>query len=389
MKLFVNNEQKRKISNIYYQIRTKLLNNKLTELENDIYEYYVLINELYNNKFIVDVEVSMILKNRKKDFFTFGETLRLSNSNYKIVIYLSEIIKYQKYLSRKNEYDIDTFIFETILNIGYHEFIHFCQLEKIKKSFLDKNTFINTITYILENKKYNIDYYDNTLEIEAHYKSFCFLNEISTIVNKQKMCFSSSIQLNNIFIYLISNLDSVDAIYSKYDYLFGQLYMLKKNDTLAFNNCTKKNILLNKIFDNNHNHNFNYLIYYYANNKTNKDIYIIYSYILLYEIKFLTKEEIENNLLKIINVTNFDKIYELFSNIYDSLIDQYNSLYIKYKLCFYIAKNKKFINQTNITDKELTNRLYKTYEYIENKVNIIKFILHKIESLNRLVKKSK
>ena len=115
----------------------------------------------------------------------------------------------------------------------------------------------------------------------------------------------------------------------------------------------------------------------------------LYSYILLYEIKFLTKEEIENNLLKIINVTNFDKIYELFSNIYDSLIDQYNSLYIKYKLCFYIAKNKKFINQTNITDKELTNRLYKTYEYIENKVNIIKFILNKIESINRLVKKSK
>ena len=50
MKLFVNNDQKRKILNIYYQIRTKLLDNRLTELENDIYEYYALINELYNCK---------------------------------------------------------------------------------------------------------------------------------------------------------------------------------------------------------------------------------------------------------------------------------------------------------------------------------------------------
>lgn len=384
MKLFVNNDQKRKILNIYYQIRTKLLDNRLTELENDIYEYYALINELYNDEFIVNIEVSMISKNSEQDFFTFGETFRLNNSSSKIVIYLSEIIKYKKYLIRKNEYDIDIFIFEAILNVGYHEFVHFYQMEKIKRSFLDKNTFINTITHILKDKKYNIDYYDNTLEIEAHYKSFLFLNEISTIVNKSKMCFSSSVQLNNIFIYLVSNLECIDTLYSKYDYLFEKLYIFKNNNILTFNNYTKKNTLLSKIFDDNHSNNFNNLIYYYTNNETDKDIYNIYSYVLLYEIKFLTKEEIENNLLKIINVTNFDKIYELFINIHDVLINQYNSLYIKYKLCFYIAKNKKFINQTNISDKELTRRLYNTYEYIENKVNSIKFILNKIESFNSL-----
>ena len=169
MKLFVNNDQKRKILNIYYQIRTKLLDNRLTELENDIYEYYALINELYNDEFIVNIEVSMISKNSEQDFFTFGETFRLNNSSSKIVIYLSEIIKYKKYLIRKNEYDIDIFIFEAILNVGYHEFVHFYQMEKIKRSFLDKNTFINTITHILKDKKYNIDFYDNTLEIAAHY----------------------------------------------------------------------------------------------------------------------------------------------------------------------------------------------------------------------------
>ncbi len=341
MKLFVNSDQKRKILNIYYQIRTKLLDNRLTELENDIYEYYALINELYKYEFIVNIEVSMISKNSEQDFFTFGETFGLNTPSSKIVIYLSEIIKYKKYLMRKNKYDIDIFIFEAILNVGYHEFVHFYQLEKIKGSSLDKNTFINTITYILEDNKYNIDYYDNTLEIEAHYKSFMFLNEISTIVNKSKMCFSSSFQLNNIFIYLVSNLECIDTLYSKYDYLFEQLYIFKNNNILTFNNYTKKNTLLSKIFDDNHSNNFNNLIYYYANNETDKDIYNIYSYVLLYEIKFLTKKEIENNLLKIINVTNFDKIYELFINIHDFLINQYNSLYIKYKLCFFIRVVRK------------------------------------------------
>lgn len=391
--------------NSYYSFRNILNNSDYDDLEKEITNLVKLINEIFHNKYNVNIEFLKGRIEKEETSFTFGKALYTAKPT--IQFYIDEVIAYKNFMLKQKIFDIDIFIFEVIFNNVFHEFVHCIEYYRIGNKKLDLNTFMETITFALSGEidKSIIDYYNNPLEIEAHYCSYLFMKDLSIIVNKYSILCKSSIYLNNIFVGLISDLDCFcdnNVIISRNDFLINSVYKFKQEKSDIFDKKFKNYTFIRNLFTDNHIYNLKKMIDVYAENeklksknqnndlkemvnnrikyKEQENLENLYSYLLIYEIKLIDKELLKSQIDDFVEQYGYDVIYKLFSNIYDILINRANQIYCKYKICYNLPYIKYFKNQMGISRKILNEKMKNTWIYNENNVKLMNSIVKHLEN---------
>ena len=356
------------------------------KLINEIPNLVKLINEVFENKYEVNIKFCDGHREKDEIVFTFGEV----SYSFKPVIkyYIEETTKYKKFMRKQKKFDIDIFIFEVIFGPVFHEFIHCVQIHNINNQKLDLNTFMQCITIILgkDIDESIISYYNNPLEIEAHYCSYLFLKDIGMIVDKYNILRKSSLYLNNILVGLISDLDAFkqdNVLLSRNDLLIDSMYKLKHNKNDIFKKKVKNYHFINKIFFSDHISNLKELMNdYVLYPEQQESLEKLYSYLLLYEIKFVDINSIKLEIDNLINKYGYNDVYKLFSNIYDLLINNYNKLYCKYTICYNLPYCKYFKNQLGLTKKMLNEKIKNTWILNDRKIELIRPVIEYLETKN-------
>ena len=355
IKTIYESEFKRK----YFNLLNSL--NEEEKLKKEIIYFLELLRKNFNFKDIININFKEI----KRDENEFGKVRR--NNCQEIEIFINKIINYK---NNKN-LDDELFVMDVLINTIFHEFYHCIQLYKINNKIINDENFIMYLDYQLFdlNKKYWLDYKDNPFEIETHRKTYLFMKELSILINKYEVCCKGHFYLENIYFCICNdfNYDKNNRYYYNLcDYILYEAY---NENNIDFGNDLNS-IGTMSILD--HQKNIDRLFQLYLNSENKELLSKYYRHILVHEFIYFTLENLKNFMVKY--KKNLE-IYDLISDLYDNIINDYNKLYIKYRILLNIYNNNYKNLKFFINKKELINKYNMTCEYYLNMYDKFKMVI--------------